>query len=192
MFIHGCAVPPATISRRPLHNMSILNPPQLFWSTTKPPSQHQTRITNYFFANLKFFWANLKLFLCESQIFLYVFCKSQIFLYAFCESQIFWNAFKIFYKIEKPIKILIAIFHQIWNENWFLTTKFALSEPLRTLKRKNIDRQQYYVDKPVPKSKSILTIFIFFQCLATLLTLPIDRSRSQLLRTFFLASLRFL
>ena len=107
------------------------------------------------------------------------------FLYAFCESQ-------IFYKIEKSIKIIVAIFDQMWNENWFATTKFALSEPLRTLKPKKIDRQQYYVDKPIRKSKNILTILIFFLCRGTLLTSPIDRSRSQLFRTFFLASWRFL
>ena len=65
-------------------------------SSNQPATKDQTRITNNFFANLKFFLANLKFFSNT-------FCKSQIFLYAFCESQIFWNVFKIFYKLEKSI-----------------------------------------------------------------------------------------
>ena len=58
--------------------------------------------------------------------------------------------------------MLVTIFDQISNENLFLTSKFALSEPSQALKLKKIDRQQYYVDKPVPKSKNILTILMFF------------------------------
>ena len=80
---------------------------------------------------------------------------------------------------------------KIWNENLFLTTKFALSERSRPLKHQKYDGQQYYVDKPVRKSKNILTISMFFLSPGTLLTSPIDRSRSQLFRTFFLASWRF-
>ena len=88
--------------------------------------------------------------------------------------------------------MLVTIFDQISNENLFLTSKFALSERSRILKHQKYGGQQYYVYKPVRKSKNILTISMFFLSPATLLTLPIDRSRSQLLRTFFLASLRFL
>ena len=44
----------------------------------------------------------------------------------------------------------------------------------------------------VPKSKNILTILIFFLSPLNLLSYPIDRSRSQLSISFFLASLRFL
>ena len=44
----------------------------------------------------------------------------------------------------------------------------------------------------VPKSKNILTILVFFLSPMHLLSYPIDRSRSQLSISFFLASLRFL
>ena len=81
--------------------------------------------------------------------------------------------------------MLVTIFNQIWNENLFLTTKFALSERSRTLQHQKIDRQQYYVDKPVRKSKNILNTVMFFLSPGTLLTSPIDGSRSQLFRTFF-------
>ena len=88
--------------------------------------------------------------------------------------------------------MLVTIFDQISNENLFLTSKFALSERSRTLKHEKYGGQQYYVDKPVRKSKTILTTLMFFLSPGTLLTSPINRSRSQLFRTFFLASLRFL
>ena len=83
----------------------------------------------------------------------------------------------------KFIKMLVTFFEQISNENWFLTSKFALSERSRPLKHQKYGGQQYYVYKPVRKSKNILTISMFFLSPATLMTLPIDRSLSQLLRT---------
>ena len=88
--------------------------------------------------------------------------------------------------------MLVTIFDQISNENLFLISKFALSERSRPLKHQKYGGQQYYVYKPVRKSKNILTISMFFLSPGTLLTSPIDRSRSQLLKTFFLASLPFL
>ena len=150
-----------------------------------PYSRHQTRITNYFSTNLKFFSANLK-FLSN------IFCKSQIFLYAFCESQIFWNVFKIFYKLEKSISTPSSDFWSNLERKLIFDNEICTFRALADTKTQKIDRQQYYVDKPVRKSKNILTISMFFLSPATLLTLPINRSRSQLLRTFFLASLPFL
>ena len=49
--------------------------------------------------------------------------------------------------------MLVTFFHENSNKNLFLTPAFALSEPQRTPKHQKIDRQQYYVWKPTPKSK---------------------------------------
>ena len=140
---------------------------------------------NYFSTNLKFFWANLKFFRN-------IFCKSQIFLYAFCESQIFWNVFKIFYKLEKSMNTPSNDFWSNLERKLIFDNEICTFRALPDIKTQKIDRQQYYVDKPVPKSKNILTILMFFLSNENLLTSPIDRSRSQLFRTFFLASWRFL
>ena len=80
--------------------------------------------------------------------------------------------------------ILVSHTNEIWIRNGVRVNQMK--------KHQKYGGQQYAVDKPVRKSKNILTILMFFLSPETLLTSPIDRSRSQLLRTFFLASLRFL
>ena len=94
---------------------------------------------------------------------------------------------------QKNPKIqFLIVFIKIFTKKQFLKTKFELSEPSGTPNHQKLVCKQYYVAIPAQKSKNILTIFIFFLSPVTLLTLPIDRSRSQLSISFFLASLRFL
>ena len=94
---------------------------------------------------------------------------------------------------QKNPKIqFLIVFIKIFTQKQFLKTEFELSEPSGTPNHQKLVCKQYYVAIPAQKSKNILTIFIFFLSPVTLLTLPIDRSRSQLLISFFLASLRFI
>ena len=82
------------------------------------------------------------------------------------------------------------VFDQNFNKNRFWMTNSQLSEPPRTLKhQKTLVKNNALIFKP-QNPKNILT-FLHFSCTRTdHLTWQIDRSRSQLLISFFPASLR--
>ena len=82
------------------------------------------------------------------------------------------------------------VFDENFGQNLFLWAKFNLSEPFGHSKHPKYGRQQYGANMVVKNPKTCWPFLHLSWTRTDHLTWPIDKARSQLFRTFFLASLR--
>ena len=82
------------------------------------------------------------------------------------------------------------VFDENFDQNLFLRPKVNFSEQFEQSKHPKYGCQKHGGQNGGPKPKNVLTLFHFSWTRMDHLTWPIDRARSQLFRTYFLASLR--